>query len=220
MNNPKFEMSISLNVLNHLGIKLYSNVPAVLSEVVANSWDADASEVDIDIDTEVGKITITDNGHGMTLDDMNNKYLNVGYERRTDDKEQDTVLTAKYNRPIMGRKGIGKLSLFSIADTVEVQSAKEGKGNGFVMSAQKIEEQIGEQGDNTYNPDSLPDNEITINKNSWNTDYPHESKETGIPNTQCSEKAIGATVQYHWNQRFHSLYQWGFSCNHRSWLLQ
>ena len=41
----KFTMSLSLNVLNHLGINLYSNVPAVLSEIVANSWDADAENV-------------------------------------------------------------------------------------------------------------------------------------------------------------------------------
>ena len=50
MSKPKYQMSINLNVLNHLGLKLYSNVPAVLSEVVANSWDADASEVDIEIE--------------------------------------------------------------------------------------------------------------------------------------------------------------------------
>lgn len=35
----KFIMSLSLNVLNHLGINLYSNIPAVLSEIVANSWE-------------------------------------------------------------------------------------------------------------------------------------------------------------------------------------
>ena len=45
----KFVMSLSLNVLNHLGINLYSNIPAVLSEIVANSWDADAETVKIEI---------------------------------------------------------------------------------------------------------------------------------------------------------------------------
>ena len=40
-------MSIDFNVLNHLGINLYTNIPAVLSEVVANSYDADATNVDI-----------------------------------------------------------------------------------------------------------------------------------------------------------------------------
>lgn len=38
--NEKYTMSLSLNVLNHLGINLYSSIPAVLSEIVANSWDA------------------------------------------------------------------------------------------------------------------------------------------------------------------------------------
>ena len=45
-SSSKYQMTINLNVLNHLGINLYSNVPAVLSEVVANAWDADATNVD------------------------------------------------------------------------------------------------------------------------------------------------------------------------------
>ena len=42
-----FKMTISLDVLHHLGIGLYSNIPAVLSELVANAWDADATRVNI-----------------------------------------------------------------------------------------------------------------------------------------------------------------------------
>ena len=73
MPDPKYQMSIDLNVLNHLGLKLYSNVPAVLSEVVANSWDADAKKVEIEIKSD--QIVITDDGHGMTEADVNEKYL-------------------------------------------------------------------------------------------------------------------------------------------------
>jgi len=40
MSSQDYTLTLDLNVLNHLGINLYSNVPAVLSEVVANSWDA------------------------------------------------------------------------------------------------------------------------------------------------------------------------------------
>ena len=156
MLDSKYQMSIDLNVLNHLGLKLYSNVPAVLSEVVANSWDADAEEVDIQIKSD--QIIITDNGHGMTEADINEKYLTVGYERRKRDAKQ----TLRYERPVMGRKGIGKLSLFSIADIVEVQTVKDGKKNGFVMSAQKIEAQISKQDGSTYYPDPLPDDKFTL----------------------------------------------------------
>ena len=61
---PQYEMTISLNVLTHLGFGLYSNIAAVLSEVVANSWDADARQVCISIDTENEIVTIQDDGHG------------------------------------------------------------------------------------------------------------------------------------------------------------
>ena len=165
MSKSEYTMRISLNILEHLGVNLYSDVPPVLSEVVANSWDADASEVDIDIDIERGKITITDNGHGMTLKDMNEKYLTVGYDRRNDDKERGIART----RHVMGRKGIGKLALFSIADTVEVQSVTgEGK-NGFVMSVQKIKEQSRKEQRNreeptSYHPKPLLDDEIKLDK--------------------------------------------------------
>ena len=46
----KYRMTISLNVLNHLGLYLYSNTPAVLAEVIANAWDADAKTVRVDFD--------------------------------------------------------------------------------------------------------------------------------------------------------------------------
>ena len=55
-NSSKYQMTINFNILNHLGINLYSNVPAVLSEIVANSWDADATKVDIDIEMEMAKL--------------------------------------------------------------------------------------------------------------------------------------------------------------------
>lgn len=63
----KYTMSLDLNVLNHLGLNLYSNTPAVLSEVVANSYDADALEVKIDISQESDKIVIIDDGNRKTF---------------------------------------------------------------------------------------------------------------------------------------------------------
>ena len=90
--NHKFTMSLSLNVLNHLGINLYSNIPAVLSEIVANSWDADATEVKINVDND--KITIEDNGCGMSADDINKKFLYVGHRKR-----ENSLVSPVYNRP-------------------------------------------------------------------------------------------------------------------------
>ena len=77
----------------------------------------------------------------------------------------NTGLTAEYDRPIMGRKGIGKLSLFSIADTVEVQSVKGEAKNGFVMSAAEIEEQNSREEETPYYPNPLPDDKIMLAEN-------------------------------------------------------
>src|ERR1700749_44444 len=108
----KYTMRLSLSVLNQLGLNLYSNVPAVLSEVVANAWDAEARVVDIWLDLVDHKIVITDDGNGMDLNDINDKYLNVGYQKR----DVEGPYTSTLHRHVMGRKGIGKLSLFSIAN--------------------------------------------------------------------------------------------------------
>ncbi len=108
---PNYELKIDLNALNHLGLNLYSNVPAVLSELIANAWDADANDVHLnfnlnDADT---KIIVMDDGCGMDATDINNKFLTVGYQRRKTSRDD---VTPQKNRTVMGRKGIGKLSVF------------------------------------------------------------------------------------------------------------
>ena len=143
----KYRMSISLNVLNHLGLHLYSNTPAVLSEVIANAWDADATTVNVHFDLEAKTITVTDDGHGMNLDDINQKYLYVGFEKRAGGQTR----TPSGNRLPMGRKGIGKLSLFSIANQFEVFSRKEGcLEQSFLMDAEALKKAI--QGDDPSSP--------------------------------------------------------------------
>lgn len=140
-------MSLDLNVLNHLGLNLYSNTPAVLSEVIANSWDADASQVSIHCNQEYDVITIIDNGCGMTLEDINRKFLCVGYQKR----KNGEAITPVYKRPVMGRKGIGKLSLLSIADTIKIYSKKDGEQNAFCLSREDIEREITSQ-NHVYSP--------------------------------------------------------------------
>ena len=72
-----YELSIDLNALNNLGINFYSNMPVVISEVVANSWDADAENVRIFLDNSQNTITISDDGVRMSKEDINQRYLKV-----------------------------------------------------------------------------------------------------------------------------------------------
>ena len=136
-DNP-YVMSISLNVLNHMGLYLYSNTPAVLAGTIANAWDADATQVHVDIDTSAKKISVRDDGVGMDLADVNGRFLYVGYMKRT----SVGFLTEKGRKP-MGRKGIGKLSLFSIANEISVYTKKIGRPpESFLMKADEIEKAI------------------------------------------------------------------------------
>lgn len=149
MTQSKYEMRLSLNVLEHLGINLYSNVPSVLSEVVANSWDADSTVVTVDFDKTTDTIVIQDDGIGMTADEVNDRFLTVGYRRRNNQPGK-----TPRGRDPMGRKGIGKLSLFSIAGQIDVETTKDGDASAFRMRLDKMREAI-ENEEGRYNPEPL-----------------------------------------------------------------
>ena len=156
MNKRPLRMTISLNALEHLGINLYSNIPAVLSEIVANSWDADATKVKIALHGSTESIVIQDDGIGMTRDGVIDRFLTVGFRRR--DELGDKTL--KGRRP-MGRKGIGKLSIFSIANVAEVYTVAKGEKTAFKMARKDIEAAIKGKGEANYEPEELdnwPDN--------------------------------------------------------------
>ncbi|WP_133000970.1 BbrUII/HgiDII family restriction enzyme [Luteimonas arsenica] len=148
----KYELQIDLSVLDHLGINLYSNVPAVMTEMVANAWDADATEVNITVDTNADIITVTDNGIGMTAEEINKKFLTVGYRRR---EEASAGGRSPSGRPVMGRKGVGKLAPFSIADQVEVFSVKDGEKSGLRMTIDGIRQAQSNKTDKKYHPEVL-----------------------------------------------------------------
>ena len=158
--SPVYKMTVDLNVLEHLGMNLYSNISAVLTEAVANAWDADAHEVKITIDVEDDHdfIEISDDGIGMTIKDMNEKYLHVGYRRRT-----SGIDSTPGGRPVMGRKGLGKLSLFSIAKEIEVQSAKDSERHGMVMDVDDIRRAV-EREKADYSPAPLSADKIVVTK--------------------------------------------------------
>lgn len=158
-----YKMTLSLNVLNHLGINLYSSVPAVLSEVVANSWDADAEHVWITLDSKKKRIVITDDGEGMTQKDINERFLLVGYMRRED---PGRAITKRHKRKVMGRKGIGKLSLFSIAGNIEVHTVRDGGKNGLRMILSDIQKAIRNKGEKggDYRPPEVRKGKIKIDK--------------------------------------------------------
>lgn len=142
----RFRMTIDLNVLDHLADGLYSSVAAVITETVANAWDADATEVKITLDIDNDRIDIIDNGIGMDASAVNDHYLRVGYRRRKDGN------STPRGRAVMGRKGIGKLSLFSVADLIEIHTKTDGiEAAGLKIISSDLRDAM-ESGLAEYNP--------------------------------------------------------------------
>ncbi|MGB8816143.1 MAG: ATP-binding protein [Minisyncoccia bacterium] len=115
-NNNTFSFEISLSVLNHLGRNLYRNFITVLGEAISNSWDADANNVWIDINSD-NNFFIKDDGCGMNNHDFQNKFLKIGYSKR-----KGNGISSPNHRPYIGAKGIGKLALLSCAEKISVIS--------------------------------------------------------------------------------------------------
>ena len=134
MTSP-FQIDFDIATIKHLGLQMYATLPPVIGELVANAWDANATEVSIAIPETAmddrSEIVIKDNGIGMSDSDLRKKYLIVGRDRRESDGCDKTL--APLNRPIMGRKGIGKFSAFGIARALEIESASNSTTSRFAM---------------------------------------------------------------------------------------
>jgi len=123
----ELRLTVAGNIVKHLGVQMYAGRPVpAIAELVSNAWDADATEVDIrlpldepwDPTNQDQCIEVSDNGNGMTWDMVRDAYLNVGRDRRKTEKTDKS----SGGRRLQGRKGVGKLAGFGVADTLEVQT--------------------------------------------------------------------------------------------------
>lgn len=132
MEERRLRMSFDPHTIEHLGIKMYSVLPNAVAELVANAYDAEASRVDINLQDDAnGKsISITDNGIGMSFDEINEKFLRIGRKRRS----EDNGLSPNGIRKVTGRKGLGKLAFFGIGDVINVTTKQAGKCIEFTLS--------------------------------------------------------------------------------------
>ena len=159
-------MTISRNTIDKLGVKLYDKVSDVIAEIISNSYDADAEHVTVHIPvgaslaTRKGdgtvvdrglEIIVADDGHGMTHDQANEFYLKVGADRRAGAQR---TKSPKLQRPVMGRKGIGKLAPFGICKKIEVWSAggDEKDGRYAVSHFTMCYDDIVQDTDDVYKP--------------------------------------------------------------------
>lgn len=123
----ELRLTVAGNIVKHLGVQMYAGRPVpAIAELISNAWDADATEVEVRLpldepwepSNEDQFIEVSDNGNGMAWEMVRDAYLNVGRDRRKMEKTD----WSPGGRQLQGRKGVGKLAGFGVADTLEVQT--------------------------------------------------------------------------------------------------
>ena len=106
--------NFSYTALKLLGKNLYNNPLSAIAELVANGIDAKAKNIYVYIDMSDkahSKIEIIDDGSGMNYDDLAEKYVWIGRNKR-----EDEDLNAADKQSLMGLKGIGKLAALYLSN--------------------------------------------------------------------------------------------------------
>ncbi len=124
--------NFSYTALKMLGKNLYNNPLSAVAELVANGIDAKAKNIYVYIDMsdkQHSTIEIIDDGTGMSYDDLAEKYVWVGRNKR-----QDETLSSEDKEVIMGRKGIGKLAALYLSSRYYIFSKKDNTESRWVLN--------------------------------------------------------------------------------------
>jgi hypothetical protein len=107
-----------------------AHVPqAALTELVANAWDAGATQVELILPSERGStLTVTDDGHGMTPEQFRRRWMTLRYDRL---KHQGPNVefpkgSARRPRRAYGRNGVGRHGLLCFANEYTVETRRDG----------------------------------------------------------------------------------------------
>ena len=117
-----------------------AHVPQVaLTELVANAWDAGATQVDLILPSEIGgTLTVTDNGHGMTPAQFKKRWMTLRYDRLKHQGSNVEFPLGRDARPrkSYGRNGVGRHGLLCFADEYEVQTWRDNVLATFVVATE------------------------------------------------------------------------------------
>jgi len=111
------------SVIHNLGEGLIKDSQTAVSELVKNSYDADATKVEIEfknLNKNNCKIVIKDNGEGMSKDEIDKKWMVLS----TDNKKHDSI-SPKYGRIRLGEKGIGRFAVDKLGGRLTLVTKKE-----------------------------------------------------------------------------------------------
>ncbi len=109
------------------------NVGVAISEIIKNSYDADAKTIEIIMEED--QLIFLDDGIGFSREAIES-FLTIS----SSDKRYNEINKKNKNRKINGSKGLGIYSLFKIGNVLEFDSVHEGKRRRFTINVQDIME--------------------------------------------------------------------------------
>ncbi|GHU01778.1 histidine kinase [Spirochaetia bacterium] len=121
----KFNFDVSTFRL--IGRELITDRITALVELVKNSYDANAEHVTIRFEnvgriSDKSKIIISDDGTGMSFNDIKNKWMIIG----TTSKRITRVSPAPYCRLLVGKKGIGRFAVDKLGSKLVLKTTQKG----------------------------------------------------------------------------------------------
>ena len=103
-------IKVHSQIINDLSSGIYGSPASCIKELVNNSYDADASKVIIRIKPINDTIIIVDDGSGMNAIDFDNNFAWVSKSNKRNKSE----VSQKFNRPLIGKIGIGFIAVNEI----------------------------------------------------------------------------------------------------------
>lgn len=125
------EIVVASRIVDYLSSGLYESPAACLKELINNSFDADATRVDLFIKPDADRIIIEDNGGGMDKADFVKHFSKISESYKRDDSDYTPM-----GRPKIGKIGIGFIAANEICDVMEIVATKEGSKELLEVSIQ------------------------------------------------------------------------------------
>ncbi len=121
--NNKLKWRFDVNTFRLLGRDLITDRITALFELVKNSYDANAQNVTIEFfnvgtENNLSKIIIQDDGIGMDISDIENKWMVIG----TNSKRKDFFSPPPFGRRYIGEKGIGRFAVDKLGQQVNIRT--------------------------------------------------------------------------------------------------
>lgn len=121
--------TIDAGLIQRLGYELVGRAETAVSELIKNSYDADATIVDVDfINTSVsgGTLVISDNGLGMTKQQLINGFMRIS---STDKLHNPTSI--RFHRTKAGKKGIGRFAAQRLGERLIIVTQTKESANAI-----------------------------------------------------------------------------------------